>query len=264
VLEIATDLAVVSTTDIFAINGTRKLLEVLEAIDIGEPDRHLVLNRANARVNIGRNEIESTLNWRVDVEIPSTRAVPMAMNKGESLFSAGRVARRAFDPLAELKTRVQTELFNAFDHTLAGDLSAPKVRRQLDAMLDGLVASEEHLLTPEERRSIIGDVADNVLGFGPIQRYLDDPTIAEIMVNAPDLIFVEREGRLEETDASFYSDGHLRSVIDRIVGQVGRTINESTPMVDARLADGSRVNAIVPPLAIETRRSPCASSRMKH
>ncbi len=102
VLDTATDLVVVSTTDIFAINGTRKLLEVLEAIDIGEPDRHLVLNRANARVNIGRSEIESTLNWRVDVEIPSTRAVPMAMNKGESLFSAGRVARR---PMLELLNR---------------------------------------------------------------------------------------------------------------------------------------------------------------
>jgi pilus assembly protein CpaE len=101
-LEMATDLVLVSTTDIFAINGTRKLLEVLEAIDIGEPDRHLVLNRANARVNIARSEIEATLNWRVDVEIPSTRAVPLAMNKGESLLSAGRVARR---PMLELLGR---------------------------------------------------------------------------------------------------------------------------------------------------------------
>lgn len=98
----ATDLVVVSTTDIFAINGTRKLLDVLEQIDIGEPDRHLVLNRANARVDIERPEIERTLNWTVDVEIPSTRAVPLAMNRGETLFDAGRVARR---PMLELLAR---------------------------------------------------------------------------------------------------------------------------------------------------------------
>lgn len=111
-LELATDLVLVSTTDIFAINGTRKLLDVLEAIDIGEPDRHLVLNRANARVNITRAQIESTLNAQVDVEVPSTRAVPMAMNRGESIYSAGRVARR---PMMELLGRF-VDLKDAKDH----------------------------------------------------------------------------------------------------------------------------------------------------
>ncbi len=171
---------------------------------------------------------------------------------GEALPELAVAARRAFDPLADLKTRVQKELFNTFDPRLTSDLSAPKVRRQLDEMLDRLVASEERLLTSEERRSIIDDVADNVLGSGPIQRFLDDPTVTEIMVNAPDQIFVERDGLLEETDASFYSAKHLRGVIERIVGQVSRTINESTPMVDARMADGSRVNAVIPPLSIDS------------
>ena len=101
-LDVATDLVLVSTTDIFAINGARKLMEVLEAIDLGEPDRHLVLNRANARVNIARSQIEATLNWRVDVEIPSTRAVPVAMNSGTSLIEAGRVARK---PMLQLLDR---------------------------------------------------------------------------------------------------------------------------------------------------------------
>ncbi len=101
-LDHATDLVVVSTNDIFAINGTRKLLDILEQIDIGEPDRHLVLNRANARVDIERPEIETTLNWSVDVEIPSTRAVPLAMNRGQSLYEAGRVARK---PMLELLAR---------------------------------------------------------------------------------------------------------------------------------------------------------------
>ncbi len=101
-LDLATDLILVSTTDVFAINGTRKLLQVLEVIDLGEPDRHLVLNRANARVNISRSQIEATLNCPVDVEIPSTRAVPLAMNKGESLYTAGRVVKR---PMLDLLGR---------------------------------------------------------------------------------------------------------------------------------------------------------------
>ncbi len=171
---------------------------------------------------------------------------------GEDLPEPSTAPQRAFDPLADLKTRVQTELFRTFDPKLTNDLAAPKVRRQLDTMLDRLVASEERLLTPDERRSIIDDVADNVLGFGPIQRYLDDPGVSEIMVNAPDQIFIERDGQLEETDASFYSASHLRGVIERIVGQIGRTINESSPMVDARLKDGSRVNAVIPPLSIDS------------
>ena len=105
-LDRATDLVVVSTTDIFAVTGTRRLLDVLEEIDIGEPDRHLVLNRANARVDIDRAQIENTLNWAVDVEIPSTRAVPLAMNRGESLLDGGRIARK---PMLELLARFVDE-----------------------------------------------------------------------------------------------------------------------------------------------------------
>jgi pilus assembly protein CpaF len=171
---------------------------------------------------------------------------------GEEITAPDPATARAFDPLSELKTRVQTELFRVFDPTLTDDLAAPKVRRQLDELLDALIANEERLLTPEERRTLIDQVADNVLGHGPIQQFLDDPMVSEIMVNAPDLIFVERDGRLEETDASFYNEKHLLNVIDRIVGKVGRTINESSPLVDARMEDGSRVNAVIPPLAIDS------------
>lgn len=147
---------------------------------------------------------------------------------------------------------MQRELFDVFDPSLINDLDLPKVRRHLDDLLDKLIAAEEHLLSPDERRSIIDAVTDDVLAHGPIQRFLDDPSVSEIMVNAPDLIFVERDGRLEETDASFYSEAHLRKVIDRIVGNAGRTINESSPLVDARLDDGSRVNVVIPPLAIDS------------
>ena len=160
-------------------------------------------------------------------------------------------AARASDPLAELKTRVQIALIRTFKHERDTDLSSPEHRERLDQHIDELLAAEQVLLSPEERTAIRGAIAAEVTGYGPIQPLLDDPTVTEIMVNAPDLIFVERGGRLEETDAVFFSEDHLRRVIDRIVEQVGREINESSPLVDARMEDGSRINAIIPPLAID-------------
>ncbi len=104
-------------------------------------------------------------------------------------------------------------------------------------------------LSREERQRLIEEVRDDVLGYGPLQRLLDDQTVTEIMVNGPDMIYVEQNGRLQRASARFTSEEHLRRVIERIVSRVGRRIDESSPMVDARLADGSRVNAVIPPLA---------------
>ena len=105
-------------------------------------------------------------------------------------------------------------------------------------------------LTREERRQIVADIADDILGYGPLEPFLRDDTVTEIMVNGPTKIFVERTGKIESTDASFVDDGHLLRIIDKIVSQIGRRVDESSPMVDARLPDGSRVNAIIPPLAL--------------
>lgn len=176
------------------------------------------------------------------------RARPEPVNdEGErSLDSA-----RASDPLAELKTRVWSGLVRTFQTDRGTDLSSPENRERLNAHIDTLIASEGHLLAAEERVSIRDAIAAEVIGHGPLQPLLDDPSVTEIMVNAPDLIFIERAGRLEETDAAFFSEDHLRRVIERIVGHVGREINESSPLVDARMEDGSRVNAIIPPLAID-------------
>lgn len=174
------------------------------------------------------------------------RPEPLSNDGERSLDSA-----RASDPLAELKTRVWSGLIRTFEHDRGTDLSSPENRERLDAHIDALIATEEHLLSPEERIMIRDAIAAEVIGHGPLQPLLDDPTVTEIMVNAPDLIFIERGGRLEETDAAFFSVDHLRRVIDRIVGNVGRQINESAPLVDARMDDGSRVNAIIPPLAID-------------
>ena len=174
------------------------------------------------------------------------RPEPLSDDGERSLDSA-----RASDPLAELKTRVWTGLIRTFEHDRGTDLSSPENRERLNAHIDALIATEEHLLSSEERISIRDAIAAEVIGHGPLQPLLDDPSVTEIMVNAPDLIFIERGGRLEETDAAFFSVEHLRRVIDRIVGNVGRQINESAPLVDARMDDGSRVNAIIPPLAID-------------
>ncbi len=116
--------------------------------------------------------------------------------------------------------------------------------------LASIIAEKAGMLSAEQRLVLIDDVADDALGLGPLQRLLDDPTVTEVMVNGPDHIYVERKGRLLRTGSSFRSEERLRRVIERIVSRVGRRIDESSPLVDARLPDGSRVNAIIPPLAV--------------
>jgi pilus assembly protein CpaF len=129
------------------------------------------------------------------------------------------------------------------------NLSADQLRSIVLGELDEVVEEENVPLSSEERARLTAELADDVLGFGPLQRLLDDSAVSEIMVNGPEHIYVERSGKLERTAACFTSEEHLRRVIDRIVSRVGRRIDESSPLVDARLADGSRVNAVIPPLA---------------
>jgi pilus assembly protein CpaF len=156
------------------------------------------------------------------------------------------------DPLASLKLRAQQALFarlggRLYDSSLSEEQLQAFVKQELSQVIE----TERTPLTPAERQRLTADVCDDVLGYGPIQVFLDDDTVTEVMVNGDDAIYVERSGRLTRTNARFLSDDHLRRVIERIVSQVGRRIDESSPMVDARLPDGSRVNAIVPPLAVD-------------
>lgn len=124
------------------------------------------------------------------------------------------------------------------------------LRVKIERHLRDLLSRETTPLSADDRREITSDVVDNVLGYGPIQGFLEDPEITEIMVNNPSTIYVERFGKIHETDRRFIDTPHLLRIIDKIVSQVGRRIDEASPMVDARLPDGSRVNAIVHPLAI--------------
>ncbi len=113
------------------------------------------------------------------------------------------------------------------------------------------MAAEKAPFSAEEQRQLGKQIRDEILGYGPLHIYLEDPAVTEIMVNADDFIYIERDGKIEQTDTKFASQQSLRKVIDRIVAQVGRRIDESSPMVDARLPDGSRVNAVIPPLSVD-------------
>jgi len=131
---------------------------------------------------------------------------------------------------------------------LEGD--EPAMRRQIELRLRELLTEETTPLSIADRQEIVTDVIDNVVGYGPIEIFLHDPEITEIMVNNPQTIYVEKRGRIYATSRKFLDEAHLLRIIDKIVGQVGRRIDESVPLVDARLPDGSRVNAVVHPLAI--------------
>jgi pilus assembly protein CpaF len=125
-----------------------------------------------------------------------------------------------------------------------------ELRKQVEEQLHRALAQERIAIGAAERQAVLQSVFDDILGYGPIDNLLRDPTVSEIMVNGPEQVFIERDGKLVPTDVKFVDEGHLRRIIDKIVSQVGRRVDEATPMVDARLPDGSRVNVIVHPLSI--------------
>ncbi len=127
----------------------------------------------------------------------------------------------------------------------------PADKGHAENILSQIISEDSTPLSAEEKRWLIGDILDDVLGFGPIQEFLDDPDVTEVMVNGPDLIYVERFGKLEETASRFFNEEQLRYIIEKIVAPLGRRVDESSPMVDARLPDGSRVNVIIPPLSLD-------------
>jgi len=149
----------------------------------------------------------------------------------------------------EAKYRVQNRLVNELDPKL--DLTNQvEVRRQIEELF-GKIADEEGLaLTRAERVRMLEQITDEILGLGPLEPLLRDETVTEVMVNGPQQVYIEREGRLELTNVTFQNDEHVMKIIQRIIAPIGRRIDESSPMVDARLADGSRVNAIIPPLSL--------------
>jgi pilus assembly protein CpaF len=151
----------------------------------------------------------------------------------------------------ELKFKLHRKLLDKINLEALASIENQKVRIEVRNALMALMDDESTLLSSLERQQICDEVLDEVFGLGPLEPLLQDPTISDILVNTHKQVYVERRGKLELTNVTFKDDSHLLRIIDKIVSQVGRRVDESSPMVDARLIDGSRVNAIIPPLAVD-------------
>jgi pilus assembly protein CpaF len=180
-----------------------------------------------------------------------TSAIPVSGLSVSGTGFARRNTRRAYDPLAPVRRRAHDALLELLGpqlYELAGS-DDDLTKRVRDALPE--VLAKEPSLTAGDRATAHQQIMDEIVGHGPIEPLLRDPEVSEIMVNAWDRIYVERFGRIQPVDTAFMDEAHLRRVIDRIVSRIGRRVDESSPMVDARLPDGSRVNAIVPPIALD-------------
>src|SRR5689334_23348508 len=153
--------------------------------------------------------------------------------------------------LQQLKVRIHQQLVERLDVQNLRTLPPDVVRSEVRVLIRELCTSEKGLINSVEQEKLMDEVMDETFGLGPLETLLKDPTISDILVNRFDRVYCEKRGRLELSDVRFRDNAHLRQIIDRIVGLVGRRIDEVSPMVDARLADGSRVNAIIPPLALD-------------
>ena len=311
-------LVMLATLDVPSVKNLRLALETMELLHFPKSRLRVVVNRADSKVGLRLPDVEKLLSSPVDTTIPSSRSVPLSVNKGSPIMleepkgpvaeSIRRVAAQLTDreatgrakqssagrcspdprscPMSSLHERIARA-------RTAGVLpqSAPRERRSTSSTGPGptpwpscarrstgrwsrrsapaVRLRDVDRAAPDQgprcssgpsrrrRRRSPGTsaggwskIADDVLGFGPIEPFLRDPTVTEIMVNSPDVIYVEREGRIFPADGRFVDETHLRGVIDEMVGQVGRRIDEKLPYVDARLPDGSRINAVISPLCV--------------
>src|SRR3989454_3888672 len=173
---------------------------------------------------------------------------------GTSSAAAAAEAKRtglSFKEYQDLKSSVHRDLISRVDLERVANQRDEYTRGQVLSVIQDLVANLKTPLSGRERERLALEVLDEVFGLGPLEPLLQDPGINDILVNGHKLVYVERAGILEETNIRFKDDTHLMHIIDKIVSGVGRHVDESSPMVDARLADGSRVNVIIPPLAID-------------
>ncbi|MCW2757548.1 MAG: putative conjugal transfer protein, partial [Nocardioidaceae bacterium] len=176
---------------------------------------------------------------------------PKPPQRGSTGAEAKHVATDAtrFD---ELKAGVHTELLLQLGPQLYdANMSQDELETRVHAVLKDVMAQTNTPLTSTDRQNITNEIADDILGYGPLEPYLRDPDVSEVMVNGPFDIYLEYRGKLVKVNGRFNDEAHLRRTIDKIVSRIGRRIDESSPMVDARLPDGSRVNAVVPPLAVD-------------
>ena len=162
-----------------------------------------------------------------------------------------KTANAQIEGASALKTRIHSRLLDVLNLSMIERTPRETLRHEVRGSVIELLAEEKRLLTPLQTDRLTDDVLDEILGLGPLEPLLKDDSIADILINTHDTVYVERKGRLELTDVQFQDNRHLVRSINKIVSAVGRRVDESSPMVDARLADGSRVNAIIPPLAVD-------------
>jgi pilus assembly protein CpaF len=184
-----------------------------------------------------------------EVSAPGVPAEAEAAAAKSPLFAPRR--EEGPDELRELKERLHRQLVERIDYSVWESLEPGELRDQVTRVVEALLLEQGVQLTDIDRRRLIEEIRNETLGLGPIEQFLHDGAVSDILVNGHGQVYIERYGKLELTNAQFRDDSHLMQVIDRIVSRIGRRVDESSPMVDARLPDGSRVNAIIPPLAID-------------
>ena len=182
------------------------------------------------------------------------RAQSHDLRMSSRLFDSGGGLPDTVAPLPQyhdLKNSLHAQLMGRIDLDVMGSMKPERLREELGLLVEKLLKESGAALNAQERKRLVQDILDEVMGLGPLEPLLADPTVSDILVNGPRQVFVERRGKLEKSDVVFADDQHLMKIIDKIVSRVGRRVDESSPMVDARLPDGSRVNAIIPPLALD-------------
>lgn len=187
--------------------------------------------------------LRKQLLMQSDLAVAEAPPVSPAVTASES-----KAERQAYQ---QLKMSIHQTIIERVELDKLQRLTPEQVKRELAQLVERIVDEDKVPMNEFERKRLVQDVQDEMLGLGPLEPLLNDPTVSDILVNTYQHVYVERRGKLEHTDITFYDDAHLMKVIERIVSRVGRRIDESSPMVDARLPDGSRVNAIIPPSAID-------------
>jgi len=174
------------------------------------------------------------------------------MNSNTNNHKGAASSRSATSPLIQqVKMNVHRRLLETLDLVAARRMSPEKLHQECSRRVDVLLNEQHCPLSAPEKKQLLRELMDDIFGLGPLEEFLRDPTVSDILVNGPDVIYIERDGVLKPTDTSFRDADHLMQVIQRIAALIGRRIDESSPMLDARLLDGSRVNAIIPPLSLD-------------
>ncbi|NYJ01937.1 pilus assembly protein CpaF [Nocardioides thalensis] len=205
--------------------------------------------------HVGRAEESPAAPMTADAVPPAPKPGPLASRaaaSGAEMTPQRRMMASQEDRIDDLKASVHDELLKQLGpHLYDADMDQAELEQKVRTVLSEVLGAQEAPLSNADRLRVTTEISDDILGYGPIDPFLRDPEVSEVMVNGHNDVWLEKSGRLMKADAHFADEAHLRRTIDKIVSRIGRRVDEASPMVDARLPDGSRVNAIIPPLAID-------------